>query len=327
MENHPKTVAVTGATGFVGRHLCRELTARGHAVRALVRDQTKASRMLPASGAVEHVVGDAHDSDAVAKLVDGVDACAHLIGIIREAPAGQTFHRIHAGATHRIVEACTRAGVRRYLHMSALGASPDGPAEYQKTKFEAERLVINSGLDWTIFRPGLIHGPDGEFFQQLKGWAEGRAQPFLFMPYFSRVQMNGPPTPFNPPRFEAPTVAPVYVGDVAKAFAEALDRPQAVREVFPLSGPELITWPEMLRTVRDTLPQGKKELRAVGVPGPIAAAQAKLASAVGLGQLLPFDEGMAAMGSRDSFADLHKAREMLGFDPEPFEQSLRRYAA
>lgn len=318
------TIAVTGATGFVGRHICRELVGRGYTVRALARDPAKASRVLPESTAI--VTGDIHDDAAVAEAVDGAFACVHLIGIIREAGSGQSFERMHVGATQQIVEACEAAGVKRFVHMSALGAGPEGASTYAKTKFEAERIVRGSELDWTIFRPGLIHGEDGEFFEMMKGWVTGRRAPWLFLPYFTRVEQDGVPGPANPPRVVAPTVAPVHVDDVAKAFADAIDTPASAGEVFPLAGPELITWPDMLRLVRDVLPQAKKELKAIGLPGPIAAAKAKVAKWVGLGWALPFDAGMALMGSKDSYADVTKARAVLGFEPRGFEESLRGYA-
>ncbi|MEO1511853.1 MAG: hypothetical protein AAFU70_07265, partial [Planctomycetota bacterium] len=214
------------------------------------------------------------------------------------------------------------------LHMSALGANPEGVSKYQKTKFDAERAVMASDLDWTIFRPGLIHGPDGEFFQLMKGWCEGRSAPFLFMPYFTRVEVDVPTTPRIPalPRVEAPLVAPVHVDDVCDAFCEALERDQSIGEIYQLTGPEEIRWPDMLRLVRDTLPQGNRSLKAIGIPSKAAAAQAVAAKAVGIGSLLPFDEGMALMGGEDSSCDTTKARLQLGFEPRAFGESVAEYA-
>lgn len=336
----PRVIAVTGGAGFVGRHLVRELIDRGHTCRVLTRDPARAEMALPRSAptsvgshadpdrpTLEIIAGSIDDESAVADLVRGADAAVHLIGIIRQAPGGQTFDRMHPGATRAIVRACEAAGVRRLLHMSALGVGPEGPSAYQKSKFEAERVVRGSSLDWTIFRPGLIHGPDGEFFGMVRAWCEGRAAPFLFLPYFLRVEFEGAPGPFNPPRLVAPTVAPVHVDDVARAFADALERPGSIGEVIPLCGPELIRFPDMLRLVRDVLPQAKKELRPLGLPGALAAVQAWAFGLIGMGSALPFDAGMALMGQSDSWCPLDRARSILGFDPRPFEPSLRAYAA
>ncbi|MFN9972401.1 MAG: SDR family NAD(P)-dependent oxidoreductase, partial [Phycisphaerae bacterium] len=120
-----KTVAVTGATGFVGRAIVAELLAQGYHVRALVRSRVKAREVLPRpapnSATLTLVEGDIHDDRSPAELVAGAEACIHLIGIIREERGGVTFHRMHVASTRLITEACKAAGVNRYLQMSALG--------------------------------------------------------------------------------------------------------------------------------------------------------------------------------------------------------------
>lgn len=320
-----KTIAITGGTGFVGRHLVSELLTRGCTVRVLARDGEKAGKVLPESDRVSVVLGGVFDDGAMDALMDGADACINLIGIIRESRGGQTFERMHVGAVERAVEACERAGVKRFVQMSAIAADPEGSAAYQKTKYLGERALMGSSLDWTILRPGLIHGPDGEFVGMMRGWAEGRKAPFAFMPYFSRIEQEGLPGPTNPPRLVDPVVAPVHVDDVCNAFAEALDRPESVGEIYRLSGPESLTFPEMLRFVRDTVPHGKTGMPVIGLPGVIAAAKAHAASLLGLGGLLPFDAGMALMGEKDAVCDNGKARLGLGFEPRGFTGSAKAY--
>ena len=319
------TIAITGGTGFVGRHLVAELLDRGCSVRVLARDINKAGRVLPESDLIDVVEGDPFRRDAVRGLLAGVDACVHLVGIIREAPGGQTFRRVHVQATREIVRACEDAGVHRYVHMSAIAADPEGKAEYQRTKFEAERLVESSDLDWTIVRPGLIHGGDGEFMRLVMGWCEGRKPPFVFLPYFARVEQHGRPGPFNPPAVVEPRVAPVHVLDVVRVLADAIDTPESIGEIYRLSGPESLTMPELLRFVRDTDPHGKPGHRPMGLPTPLAVCQAKVFGRLGLGRLLPFDAGMARMGSLDAVCDNGKARAHLGFEPRAFRESARAY--
>lgn len=320
-----RTIAITGGTGFVGRHLVREMLGRGWGVRVLARDSHKAAAVLGVDERVRIVVGDPFDDAATGAMLDGADACVHLIGIIREAPNGQTFRRVHVEATRAMVEACAGAGVRRFVHMSAIAADPEGRAEYQRTKFEGEQIVRGSGLDWTIFRPGLIHGADGEFMRMARGWAEGRRVPFVFLPYFSRIEQEGVPSPVNPPRLVDPVVAPVHVEDVARAFAEALETPESIGELYRLGGAERLTMPALLRFVRDTTPQGKKGMPTLGLPGVLAAAKANASRALGLGGLLPFDAGMALMGSEDAVCDNGKAAVHLGFEPRGFTESAREY--
>lgn len=322
-----KTIAITGGTGFVGRHLVSELLARGYAVRVLARDAEKAGSALPESDRVSVVLGGVFDVRAMDALMDGADACVHLIGIIRETRNGQTFERMHVEAVEQTVASCARAGVKRFVHMSAIAADPEGSAAYQKTKFRGEQVLQASSLDWTIFRPGLIHGPDGEFVGMMRGWAEGRKVPFAFMPYFSRIVQEGQPGPTNPPKLVDPVVAPVHVDDVCNVFAEALSRPESIGEVYRLSGPESLSFPEMLRFVRDTVPHGKGGMPAIGLPGVVAAAKAHAAGLLGLGGLLPFDAGMALMGEKDAVCDNGKARLHLGYAPRGFTGSAKAYLA
>lgn len=321
-----QVVAVTGATGFVGRHLVRAMLDRGWSVRALARDIQKASKVLPKSDRLEIVQGGIFDEAAVATLLKGATACAHLIGIIRESGGGSTFERMHVEATQAILSGCKAAGVGRYLHMSALGAHPDGPSDYQRTKFKAESSVRTSGLDWTIFRPSMIHGPDGEFTLQMKSWVEGRSAPWLFLPYFLRIEQEGTPSPVNPPHLVAPKIAPIYIEDVTSAFIASLETREAIGEVYELCGSEVLSWPEMLRTARGTWPLARRELHPIGIPGKVAALKAKAAKIVGLGDLMPFDAGMALMGEQDNFCDYTKASRQIGFTPKPFSESMKSYA-
>lgn len=326
------TIAVTGASGFVGRYVTRELLARGYSVRALVRDPAKAREAfgspLPANLSI--VIGDVCDAAALKDLVRGASACVHLVGIIREVRGErldqpQSFERMHVRATQSIIEACTAAGVRRYLHMSALGVGPEGKSQYQKTKWLAEQNVRRSGLDWTIFRPSLIHGHDGEFVQMMHDLASGDIPPFFFIPYFARARVDMT-VPAGATTFEPASVQPVAVEDVAIAFAEAIKRPAAIGEIYNLVGPEVLDWREISEFFRDTLHGTKKSMGTWYVPGQHAAIIATVAQKIGLGALLPFDPGQALMASEDSTADPIKAKADLGLSPRPFRKTVREYA-
>lgn len=324
-SSRPLTVAVTGATGFVGRGVVRALLAKGHAVRALARDRAKARRVFAGLGdRVTITAGDVTDSGALAELVKGCDAVIHLVGIIREGPGGQTFQNCHVEATRAMLEACAAAGVKRYVHMSALGVCSEGVSAYQRTKWEAERLVHASELDWTIFRPGLIHGEGGELIQMATQWCRGKG-PMGIMPYFTRWEEDLS-VPLGPSKEIAPVVEPVSVDDVAAAFVGALTEPKTIGETYNLVGPERLSWPEMLVFMRDTLPHADHSAQPWGVPGFAGAALAFGAKQIGIGSMLPFDMGMALMGSRDVVAEREKVRTHLGLSPKPFRATFESYA-
>jgi NADH dehydrogenase len=303
------TVFLDGATGFVGRAVLRELLRRGHRVRAITRSGT-----LPTvDERVLAVRGDLFDPASLDAAMKTCDAAVHLVGIIEEKPAEQvTFQRIHVEGTRNVVEAATRAGVRRLVHMSALGTRADAVAEYHRTKWQAEQFVRASSLEWTILRPSMIHGPDGEFIRMAADWARGRRLPFLFMPYFG-VGATG----LGAKR----RIQPIHVDDVASAFAASLDRPATIGQTISLAGPDVLTWPQLHDAVS----------RAVtGKPGravPIPAWYASLLTRVTPASLLPFNRSQVQMAMDDNTADAGEIERSFAFAPRRFEASLNEYAA
>ena len=159
-------IFISGATGFVGGNLRRELLARGHRLRLLVHRRQES----PEAG-VEMVSGDVTSKESYMDAVQGCDAVINLVGIIREFPGrGTTFQRLHVEATRALVEASREAGVTRYVQMSALGTRLNATSRYHQTKYRAEEVVRTSGLSWTIFRPSLIFGQGDAFINMLAGY-------------------------------------------------------------------------------------------------------------------------------------------------------------
>ena len=337
-------IVVAGGTGFVGKALVRELLSRGAAVRVIARDAAMAAdAFATGSGSagtgkavslptgLDILTGDLlSDDHARAAWADGAGAAVNLIGIIREGvggAGGQTFDRVHRGAARTIVRTLENAGVARYLHMSALGVRSGGVCEYQRSKWDAELTVRKCSLDWTIFRPGLIHGPEGDFIKMARDWCQGKASPWFFLPYFTRpiVPKFEDSKPI-PKVIETPMVQPVFVGDVANAFADALNTKEASHEVYTLVGPERLSWPEMLTAISEALPLSR-DLRPIGIPGQLAALGAVKAKFLGMGDLLPFDYGMAMMGMEDTTADPIKTRAHLPTQTRAFRPMLKTYAS
>jgi NADH dehydrogenase len=304
-----RRVFLTGGSGFVGSAMIDELLNRGWAVRALAN-----RRAVRRADAVELVRGELFDAAALAEGLAGCEAVIHLVGIIAEQPGrGVTFERIHAEGTRAVVDATRRAGVRRYVHMSALGTRPGAVSRYHRTKHEAEEHVRASGLDWTILRPSMIHGPGGDFMRMEAAWARGRAAPFLFMPYFGAGTAG---------RGGAGKLQPVDVRDVARAFVDALEKPATVGKTYPLAGAQVVTWPEMHRAVAEAV-TGRRRRWVMPLPAWWAKALTRVAPA----KLLPFNREQVEMSQEDNTAEMGEFVRDFGWTPAAFEERLKAFAA
>lgn len=219
-------VVVLGATGFVGSHLVPALLRHGWRVRVASRNRDDHLQLsiLPE---VELVTTDEYDPGKLAELLRGADAAINLVGILNETGRdGSGFRRAHVDLTRGLVAACKQAGVRRLLQMSALNAGR-GKSHYLQTRGEAERLVRESGLDWTIFQPSVIFGPgDGLFYR------------FAALLRFA---------PVLPLARAGAKFAPVYIGDVVAAFLQALRDRGTVGKSYELYGPQVLTLAEIVR--------------------------------------------------------------------------------
>ncbi len=291
-------IALTGATGFVGRHVADTLIARGHAVRALARHPERAGR-LAARGA-QIVSGDLSDADALRALAGGADVLVHLVGIIVETGAA-TFAAVHVEGTRAALAAARAARVRRVVHMSAVGARNDPAAtRYHRTKWQAEELVREARLPHVIFRPSLVNGPESVPIRIL-----------------ARLHRLLPAVPvFGDGTF--PT-QPVWVGDVAQAFALAAERPELVG-TFELGGPQVLTYEEFVLAIGRAVGRPR---RLVHVPLGLVRVAARgfdvlgPAAPITTDQLQMLVEGSATPGNAITSA--------FGIKPLAFDAGLKRW--
>ena len=221
-------VLITGATGFVGRAVCEAVVREGHSVRRMARGSRSQSLEAQNDG-TDWVRGSVLCPNDLRQGMQGCDAVIHLVGIIGEI-GDQTFERVHQEGTRRVLEAALTSGVRRIVHMSALGTRPEAASRYHQTKWAAEEAVRSSGLDWTVFRPSLIYGPGDGFVNLFAGMS--RWSPVL--PVIGRGTS---------------LLQPVSVDCVARAFARALDSKPAVHQTYDLCGPDRLNLPQVLQTL------------------------------------------------------------------------------
>jgi len=226
------TVCVIGGSGFVGRHVCHKLAARGYRVRVPTRDRESAKQLtlLPT---LDVVAANVHDPRELAGVMRDAEAAISLVGVLHDGRGNESFQQAHVGLAGKVVEACRTNGIRRLLHMSALAADVKGPSAYLRSKGEAESMVIGSGLDVTVFRPSVIFGRDDSF---LNLFAKLLGLPWPLMPIFP---LGSPDARFQP----------VYVEDVAVAFVHSLEDIDTFGKCYDLCGPKVYTLRELVEFV------------------------------------------------------------------------------
>ena len=298
-RNDGLLIAVTGATGFVGTEVVRQARAEGLRVRAVVRDSKRVRAWGEREG-VELVCGDVLEPASLASAFAGARAVVHLVGIIVER-GRNTFERVHTDATRTVVDAAKQAGIRRYVHMSALGTRANARSRYHQTKWAAEEYVRQSGLAWTILRPSVIYGPGDKAINVL-------AKVIRRLP-FVPVLGDG-----------NAKVQPVSIAAVAHAIIGALKNDASVGKTYDLCGPAAFTWNELYDKLLAFHGLRKPKLH-------LPLSMARLQAAV-LEKLLrnpPFTRDQLLMIVEDNAGDPQPAARDFRLELETFEHGIARY--
>jgi NADH dehydrogenase len=291
-------VLVTGGTGFIGTKVAHALRAVDHDVRALVRNPARA-RALGAWGC-ELAEGDVTDATSLARAAEGCECVVHLVAIIVGRPTD--FERIMEQGTRNLATAATRAGVQRFVLMSALGTREDTKdlVPYFKAKWEMERAVRDSGLDHVVFRPSFVFGREG------------------ILPTFIRQVRYLPVTPVV--GSGETKLQPIWVDDVAAYVAKSVELSGIAGRTFDLGGPDVVTWNELYARIRQALGARRP---TVHVPFGLVRVGATLA------ELLPRppvtrDQLTMLERSGDNVCDIAPAVDAFGIQPIGLDEQLRR---
>ena len=265
-----KLVTVFGGSGFLGRHVVRALCKRGFRVRVAVRRPDLAGHLQPLGrvGQIHAVAANLRYPGSVEAAARDADIVLNLVGILFEG-GRQRFDSVHTFGAEAVALAAAAFGAR-LIHISAIGADPDAPSHYARSKAEGEKLVLSAMPAATILRPSILFGPEDDFFNKFAALA--RLAPALPL-------IGGGHTRFQP----------VFAGDVASAVLAAIDRPQSGGSIYELGGLEVASFKELMQFVLATI-----ERHRLLVPIPFGLARI-MASFLQLPRLL----GMKPLLTRD----------------------------
>jgi NADH dehydrogenase len=305
-SNFDTLVTVYGGSGFLGRHVVRALAKRDYRIRVAVRRPDLAFHLQPLGrvGQIHAVQANLRDAASVEAAARGAHVLINLVGLLKES-GRQRFDSIHSFGAEQVALAANAHGARM-VHVSAIGADENSPAAYARSKAVAERLVLAAQPQAVIMRPSILFGPEDDFFNRFAALA--RMSPVLPL-------IGGGHTKFQP----------VFVGDVAKAIADAVDGKLRAGTIYELGGPDVRTFKELMQYILATI-----ERRRLLVPLPFFAAKFKamflqfapapLTLTPGQVEMLRTDNVVsdAAVTDKRTFAG-------IGIEPEPIEAIVPSY--
>lgn len=295
---HDQRICLIGGSGFIGSYIAERLAEQEASLTIATRNRDRHKASLIVLPKTDVVSTNVHHPLALQQLLAGHDAVISMVGILHGTR--KDFERAHVELLDKIIATCHKQGIRRLLHISALGADPDGPSDYQQTKGIAEQHLRDSGLDWTILRPSVVFGRGDSFLTLFAG----------LLDKLPLLPLAGANTRF----------APVWADDLARACVACLKNPDSIGHSLDITGPrsytlaELVAYVGRLRgTARPVIP----------LPHSLAMLQA------GLMELLPGPTLMSRDNVRSLAVDNTSPHPfpsaMLGFAPTPLEVVAQQY--
>jgi uncharacterized protein YbjT (DUF2867 family) len=301
-----KLVTVFGGSGFIGRYVVGALARRGWRVRVAVRQPHVAHHLQPLGivGQILPVQANVRYPDSLSSACSGADAVINLVAVLYNSGA-QTFDAIHVEGSGAVAQAARDAGAGRLIHMSALGADPDSPAAFARSKAEGEARALHAMPETVVVRPSVVFGPEDDFFNRFASMA--RVSPVLPL-------VGGGHTKFQP----------VYAGDVAEAIARLLALPDVAGRAYELGGPQVLTFREVLDYMLHVI---QRRRMLVPIPWAIARLQAAVLQLLPTPPLTMDQVELLKSDNIVSQAAIREARtlEGLGIAPQAMEAIVPEY--
>ena len=296
-------ILITGATGYIGRHLVSRLVALGERPRCLVRDMKRAAAILPADK-IELVRGDTVDPASLKEAVRGIDTIVHAAFITadRKESTGNHYEDTNVRGTANLIQAAKDAGVKRMIEISGLGTKQDKPGSYMQGRYLSEKMLKESGLAWTIIQPSVLFGKDAPFIKGLTDLI--RTAPVVPL-------IGGGKTMFQP----------IYVEDVVTVITKVLEDPaRASGKTYTIGGPAYYSFSQVIDILLETMHKSR-----IKAPAPT--------SLVGVGALMmeaflpkpPLTKAAMTLFSFDNTTDLHSVERDFGFTPVSFTNYLKEH--
>ncbi|AYQ27114.1 MULTISPECIES: complex I NDUFA9 subunit family protein [unclassified Polaromonas] len=295
-------ILLLGGTGFVGRHVCEKLARLQCRVTVVTRRRDKARhlQMLPLLDVIE---ADVHDSAALAPLLADHDAVVNLVAILQGNEAA--FEKAHVQLPLALARACEASGLRRIVHISALGASPGSASMYQRSKARGEAVLLSTGLDVTVLRPSVIFGAEDKFLNTFAGLQQ----------VFPVVPLAAADARFQP----------VWVEDVADAVVHCLQEPDTVGQIYEVCGPDVFTLRQLVTLAgRYTGVNDGKGRPVIALPAALGRLQAALME-LAPGEPLLSRDNLDAMATDNIASGKLPGLQALGIQPAALDAIAPSY--
>ena len=296
-------ILITGATGYIGRHLVARLVAQGERPRCLVRDISRAKRILPADK-VELVEGATTSPDSLGAAVQGVDTIVHAAFLTadRKQSTGNEYEKTNVQGTASLIKVAKKAGVKRIIEIGGLGTKPDKPGSYMQGRYLAEKMLKESGLDWTIIQPSVLFGKNAPFIKGLVDLI--RTSPVVPL-------IGGGKTMFQP----------IYVEDVVTVLIKVLEDPTGTtNRTYTIGGPVYYSFTQIIDVLLKTMHKQR-----IKVPAPTTLVGVGAAVMEAILPKPPITKAAMTLFSFDNITDLKSVQRDFGFTPISFTTYMKEH--